>query len=377
MFFWGDLINLGLLKVGTMYVFVSFIIVKVLIIVTYSCTRKKAYILSNTRIGIQWRAKIGYFIFVTVLLFFIANHVDAQQQIIDELREYAKQEIGPDRLGASYAAMINFAVNPDISTAVYNIQVDSADEPQLNEYRLPFRYVFKLDDNSWRPLIQLNLAYQSQKAGFGFLEDESVNAEWQIYGGSLAIGAEIPAGKHFVIISALDAGVVRIKSSADYYGVLADLLFRPALDGLVFNWEANAWLMGATVGVDCPLNFNTYDLRIYSSLTHNYIETYDSSSGLIEFGTNITTFHANVDATFPTKLSFSGFPLSLVLTAGNTTFLGPNRDALDFQYFFENGLGIEMDISIKNWLVKKVQLGAKIIYGEDVSGWGFIISPKF
>jgi hypothetical protein len=39
--------------------------------------------------------------------------------------------------GAGYAAMVNFAVVPDISTATYHIDTNTADDPTLRESRLP------------------------------------------------------------------------------------------------------------------------------------------------------------------------------------------------------------------------------------------------
>ena len=42
-------------------------------------------------------------------------------EIIDAVRRRAIQQAGPDRLGAGYAAMMNFAATPDISSATYYI----------------------------------------------------------------------------------------------------------------------------------------------------------------------------------------------------------------------------------------------------------------
>ena len=88
----------------------------------------------------QWKSFKAGVACVTILIILNASYTDAQQEIIDEIREYARQKVGPNRLGVGYAAMINFAVNPDISTATYKIQVDSIDDPYLKEYRLPLRH---------------------------------------------------------------------------------------------------------------------------------------------------------------------------------------------------------------------------------------------
>jgi hypothetical protein len=96
---------------------------------------------------------------VCSLVLFSAIHVRAQQEAIDEIRDNALREGGPERLGAGYAALVNFAVNPDISAATHNIKVEGVRDPSISAYRLPLRYVFTLDNGAWRPQVQANFAY--------------------------------------------------------------------------------------------------------------------------------------------------------------------------------------------------------------------------
>ena len=271
------------------------------------------------------------------LLFFSAIQVSAQQEVIDQIREQTLREGGPDRLGAGYAALINFAVNPDISAATYNIKVEGVRDPSISAYRLPLRYVFTLDNVDWRPLVQANFAYLTQDAGFDIDTGDSIDAKWRTYGGSLGIGAEIPLSNNLLLVPIVDAGLARIESDADYHGVLSNVFLKPALDGLVFNWDADAWVIGAALGVSYRRAWNSVDLDVQSSLTYNYIKSYDSSSDLIEFDSQMTTFDINVDAVVPTGKSIAAYPIALVGTVGYTSFLGPNRDELGFQYFFEGG----------------------------------------
>lgn len=328
---------------------------------------------------------LQFFLFTVIgsTLLFSPVYAQTLQELIDQLRQQAADQLGPDRQGAFYAAEINFAVNPDISTATFYIEgpssegLPSIDDPTLKAFRLPLRHVFKLANHTWRPLVQATFAYQTLDTAINIIEDNSIDVAYRTYGGSLTVGVEIPLGKHLVLLPAVDAGVVRFESNADYHGVVANALFKPAFDGLVFNWDADAWLVGASLGLDYRRPLYGIDWSVHGSLTHNYIETFHSSNGLIAFDAQVTTLVVNTEAVIPTGMSVAAFPLALVATTGYTTFLSKDRDELGFDYFFESGLALETDISRKQWGLKKLRLGAKVIYGEDVIGWSTIFSYRF
>jgi hypothetical protein len=317
------------------------------------------------------------FAFVCVLLLLPPIDVNAQQAVIDDIRKQAEKELGPNRLGAFYAATINFAVNPDISTATYHVQDENLGDPTISVFRLPLRYVSNIDGSGFRPFVQAGFAYQTIESSFDLLDSESIDTEWRAYGGSIAIGLEMPIGKRLKIMPVIDGGLVRLENDAEYNGTVSNLVLKPAFEGLVFDWEADAWLMGASLGIDYRRRFKRVDFNFHGSLTHNYIETYDSSSGLIEFDSQVTTFDINTDTVVPTGMSISVFPLAAVVTVGYTTFLGPDRDELGFEYFFEGGLALEMDVSEKDWMLQNFRLGGKGIYGEDVTGWSLILGYRF
>lgn len=315
----------------------------------------------------------------SALLAFCAA-VNAQSQsdpAIDEIRQLVMDSVDPARLGAGYAAMINFAVSPDISTATYNIDDEDGNDPSLMVYRVPVRHVFSSDEQSWRPFVQGNLAYQTLDAGFDIGENESIEAEWRALGGSVSAGAEVRLGENLILVPTIDAGVVRLENDADYHGVLAEALLKPALEGVLFDWEADAWLLGAALGFDYRRALSTLELNVHGSLTHKYIKTYDSSSGSIDFDSRVTTFNVQADTVHPTRMSIRNFPLALVTHVGATAFLGDNRKALGFDHFFEAGLALEADVSRKDWRIQKLRFGANLIFGSDVTGWGLIIGYRF
>ncbi len=327
--------------------------------------------MSNARI---WSLGSG---FVLLLYCAVVNAQTETDPIIDEIRRLVMDSADPARLGAGYAAMINFAVSPDISSAVYSIDGNGDDDPTLNVTRIPFRHSFSSGERSWRPFLQANLAYQTLETDFNLFEEESIKADWKALGGSVSAGAEVRLSENLMLVPAIDIGLVRLENDADYRGVLAEALLKPALEGLLFDWEADALMLGVAVGFDYRRGFSSLDLNVHGSLTHNHIETYDSSSEFIDFDSRITTFDVQAETVHPTRMSIRDYPISLVTHVGATTFLGDNRDALGFDHFFETGLALEADLSKRDRRLQKLRLGVNLIFGSDVTGWGVILGYRF
>lgn len=316
----------------------------------------------------------GWLMVMTSFPAFAQSSLD---EIIDQVRQQAIRQVGPDRLGAGYAAMMNFATTPDISAATYYIDSASADDPTLNVYKIPLQHEFALEGRDWKPFVQATFGDLDYEAKFDLLPGESVQADWKSYGGSLGLGVKVPLGQGLTFVPALDLGLMHLESSADYRGPVAEAILKPALQGVVFDWDADAYLVGATVGLDYNQSFDSWTVEGRTRLTYNYLNTYDSSSDLVEFDAGITTFTLQIDAVKPIDAQIGGYPLALVGHFGNTTFIGNNRDALGFDYFFEAGLALETDISKNDWPVKKLRLGAMGIFGADVTGWSVIFSYRF
>ena len=304
-------------------------------------------------------------------------HAQADQDLIDEIREALKVALDQDSLGAGYAAMINFAVAPDISTASYTVENEDGGNPELNVSRVPFRINFPAGSSGMQPFIQANLTYQTLDSRFDFVPGEHVNSRHKAYGGSISFGAELPIGDHLTLLPVVDTGLVRLKNSAGYHGEFSSQILEPALSGLVFDWKANAWLVGVSLGFDYGRNFERNDLKVHGSVTHYHVESYDSTSEAIEFSNEMTTFNLQLENAWNTGKNLAGYPVGLVTHAGATQFLGNNRDVLGFDRFFDVGIALETDLSSKNWKVNRLRLGAKLIFGEDVDGWGLMLGYRF
>jgi hypothetical protein len=300
------------------------------------------------------------------------------QLIIDELRRTALAELEPQSLGAGYAAMVSFAVSPDISAATfYPDSGADVQDARLKAYRVPYRYTFNREREGAHVFVEGLLAYQTLDAGFAVDENDSVASDWRTYGGSVSLGYEKPLSERLTLFTAVTAGFARLENRAHYRGLIAETFLQPALEGVVFDWFANANIVGGSISAEYKRPVRSFELEVRSSLTDHYIESGDASSPTLAFNANVLAFDIDLSTVHPTHLKLGKMPLSAVFLAGNTTFLGPHRDALNFNSFYEIGGAFEADVSARGWKIKKLRLGLTLIYGKYVDGWSMVLGHSF
>jgi hypothetical protein len=297
--------------------------------------------------------------------------------LIDAIRELAKESFDPVKIGAGYAAMVDFAVSRDISSA--NFYPDASDgvvDPSLKHFQFPFRFVFGDDGSIPRPFLQGLVAHQTVESGFDFAPGEFIASEWETWGVSLSGGYYVPVSEHLSFLPVLSIGYGSLENRARYSGPISEQLLRPALAGLVFDWDASAVSYGASLGFDYRRELGGFNVELLGSVSHHYIESVDAPNEFVDFQSRVSAFDLEVSTIHPTPWKMFGNPLSIVGLFGNTRIFGPERDALGFDSFFEAGAGIDLDVSARGWKVQSLRFGAKAIIGPDVDGWGLIIGYR-
>lgn len=302
----------------------------------------------------------------------------AAQMDIDSIRQQLAADLQSAHIGAGYAAIVDFAVSRDISSArFYPDEVEGVRDPKLVSTKIPYRFVFGADGASARPFLQGHFAYQTLEADFELLVDELVRSSWRTYGGSLSGGYEIELNQRMKLLPAISVGYGRIENRADYTGPVGNDFFRPIFSNLLFDWDANALVYGASLGLDYGRQFGNIDLEVLGNLTHHRVESTSASTEFAEFDGHVTAFDLEVNAVRATSLTLGDSPLAVVGLFGMTSVFGPDRDALGFDRFFETGLGLQCDLSARGWKLTSLRIGLKAIYGPDVTGWGLIVGSNF
>jgi len=144
---------------------------------------------------------------------------------IDAIRQLAEDSFDSVSIGAGYAAMVDFAVSRDISSATfYPDHTEGLVDPTLKHSTLPFRHVFNPDAPGARPFLQGLFAYQKLASGFDTLPGESIEIEWTPYGASLSGGFEIPLGENLIVLPVISVGYGRLENRASFYGPISESL---------------------------------------------------------------------------------------------------------------------------------------------------------
>jgi hypothetical protein len=286
--------------------------------------------------------------------------------------------IGGARLGAGYAQMIGTAAVPGISSANYDIDSEGG-SPTLNVVRVPY-------EHRWTPLSDNADLYWTAAGGYMRFKNEfsldlfrpsdgGISARWTGYSASGGMLARVRLGEGFTLEPAIDLGLARLESSAGYSGAAA--ILQPSLDGLLFNWGMNAWLVTPSIGLDWGTSVYDGKLSTRGRVARSWISSFDEPDPVLAFAEAVNIYSVSADYARGTSWRLFDRQVSWVLRAGFFGFFGPNRDALGFDSAAEIGGGFEVPIAADIPEGKRLRLVGAYLIGPDLKGWSVGLSVKF
>jgi hypothetical protein len=305
------------------------------------------------------------------------GHAQIDEGALQEVRDSVRAAFDPSRAGALYAASINFTVHPDISTADFRLdglEDDGALDLGLSNYRLPLRHTFDAGDSRLRPFVQGTIGYQDLSLTVPLVadSDERVRADWRSKGVDVGAGFEYALDEHWTILPSLNAGVAELRNKADYGDSVLGPILQPVFEGIVFDWDSRAWIVGAGIAMRFDRALRGFDFHANSSLSSSYIRSFDVSSSDIRIDNTATTFDLELSTIHPLG-TLRDRPVSLVTIVGATNLVGDARGELGFDYFLEAGLALQLELPGNRLSLDRLRVGLKAIGGPDVSGWSIII----
>ena len=289
----------------------------------------------------------------------------AAQTTLDGLRDQLKNELRNSNIGAGYAQMLNFFVDPSISAS----RLESDDGTEYNVFKMPLQYEFPATDGGWQLAIRGTLSHANAENDFSLLGDEIIEGTWEADSALIGLGVLVPAGESFTWFLGGQIGISRLENEADYRGELSSAIVAPVVDGILFNWDTNARIASVTAGLDYRARFaERYDLKLNTRYTHSHIASYSESRDLQSFSEDTGTFSASADLDHPYNASLWNLPLFGVARVGATAFAGPARDALGFTHFYSIGYSVGVDTTERSRYFNGFTLGAQYNVGSDVDG---------
>ena len=149
-------------------------------------------------------------------------------------------------------------------------------------------------------------------------------------------------------------------------------------DGVLFNWDTNAWLAGVVTGLDYGWRWRErYELTAKGRYTYSHIASYSESRDLPGFSENTGTASLKLDLKHPMPFTLRDRPMFGIANVGATAFTGNNRDALGFTHFYDVGYSVGIDLSEKSRYLQDISIGYQVSTGADVDGYSILVGWTF
>lgn len=295
----------------------------------------------------------------------LAGAVHAQA-IPDQVRA----QVASARLGAGYAQMINLSATPDLGAASYRIdgRGPSAD---LDVLRLPYQA-------KWLALSEETDLFWKVDAGWlQFSQDFPWNpaasaagtfdSKWTAYSVGAGVLAKIRLANGFSIEPAVDVALARLQNRTHYGG--SATVLQPLLDSLLFNWNADAWLVTPGVALEWTDVVGEGSARIRGHVARSWITSFAETDPVQHFREATNIYSLRVEYLRPTEWKAFERRMSWLAYGSYGGFFGANRDVLGFDAVAEVGCGLELPMAPNAAKAERVRLQAAYLFGSGVRGW--------
>ena len=191
--------------------------------------------------------------------------------------------------------------------------------------------------------------------------------------GGLLAKIRLPNG--FTLEPALDVGIARLENSASYDDNAAPL--KPLLNGLLFDWQTNAWLVTPGIALEWATTFGEARTTVRAHVARSWISSFDESDPAQSFNETANIYSIGADYARPTGITVADRALNWVVYGGYAGFFGANSNALGFTSVAEIGGGFEVPFAADRPNGDRVRLAAGYLFGPDVKGWTIGLSLQY
>ena len=155
------------------------------------------------------------------------------QDELERSRRLVQEDVANSNIGAGYAQMLNFFIDPSISASL----LESDDGTEYDVFKIPLQYEMPIGENGWQLAIRGTLSHATATNTFSLVDaalsdDESIGGEWEADSGSLGAALIIPASDKLSFLVAGEFGISRLENTADYNGVVSREFVAPVVDGV-------------------------------------------------------------------------------------------------------------------------------------------------
>jgi hypothetical protein len=284
------------------------------------------------------------------------------------------QTIDNREVGSGYAHLVSFQAEPEIAGARFSVDSASpnSSDTDINAIKLPLYKGFEVPNQPWNWYALGTLSYLGMESSSSLnIEDiltADLDQEWKAYGGLLEAGLVYPIGGGFSLASGLGLGVSRLENNTDFSSNRGGDILESLFEGTLFNWDTNASVTRASLDLLYDKQHGKYRVKGSTHLSYSYVDSFGESREFAGFSDHAGMLSFKLDIRHPLSIDLAEHPLYIIGHLGNTTFIGSNRDELDFEYYNELGASVG---------IEKFTLGVLAILGDNVEGLSIVFNYDY
>jgi hypothetical protein len=314
----------------------------------------------------------GFLLCMASLLSFIGTGFS--QTLDPALSDFVRQTITN-----SVAATIAFTSTDAISAGSFVFEEkDERGDTRFNITRIPVRHFFsRWKDSRIAPFITGSLGYfeDNEKVLLGDPPDESRFKALSI---SLGGGIKLEViEKYLWLIPEIDLIYGRTWNDHEYKSELSKNLFKPLLDGILFNWQIDTFTYAPALQLAFEYPVRVITLGFDTKLTYLNIRTVKEDYPEQAVKSDSTLWRNRVRLELPIGVSVFNMPLSLRGDFSRVEFGGDVARPLKESYFYEVGAELAFDTSRNVKWLNSVSIGAGYTFSERITGWSLRLGYKF
>lgn len=282
----------------------------------------------------------------------------------------------------SLVALVSFATTPGIQNANSTITW-SEDQPDMDLEKTSFELGRTFDVRSrWFKLfggIGLSHVYLNDPVEVQNADGDTVigDPERDLIAARVSGGLAFQLTPHIRVTPYLSFILSELDSETTVLGDV-DLSSTPQdLKPFFEAFHTKATTIAGTLELKYDRWFDRRRIELLGRYTYNYTNTFNESKDFIESSGNTGILDLDGRWTAPTGLRAFGVPLRWKLIGGFTQLYGLEKETLGFDYFFNYGAGIDMEVDAKLLNIFNLRsIGVNLvgIAGDDITGWSIGIS---
>ncbi len=275
--------------------------------------------------------------------------------------------------------LMSFTVLPDVTTSSLSINGGQSNDTSLKQTTVGGGFTISQDF----PLYLEGTAGYSRYSPTFVDKDRKLNipVKWNSFSLTGGIGWDFPLTENgeLKLRPIFNFTLGRIESDASILGYYFENNTEINPDYLEFlhRGRMNAYGLGASIMLDWEHYREEYEVDVELRYSNIQLRSFNSEYNSIEGSSNASVASLWTRWRAPTGLTMLNNPLRYVLEASNTTFFGPQRDALEFNYLTTLGVGLELDSSDYPVFITRTRILCRYTFGENVSGFALGLAMSF